>query len=165
MTLRRSTDEWGNTSISTERCPLCGHHLAEQIGLCDHVPECPAREAYAEFGVLRNGGPDHEHVRQLVAEQNDLEADAKRPLAADGGVDKPPRFPLEEIAGETEVLVRCGVALETDHCQHEGTTVSLEEPAYLDDEHRIHLPGWTPECPECGQPHDFEIDGHRVMWR
>lgn len=161
MTLESRRDEHGNTFTRVSACPLCGEGIRVQQGLCDHLPSCPARETYRRAD-LTAGEPTRSDVEAALA--RDADADAEHELVADGG-EKPARFPLEEIAGETEVFVRCGVALETDHCQHEGTTVQLEEPAYLDDAHRIHLPGWTPDCPECGQPHDFEINGHRVMYR
>lgn len=79
--------------------------------------------------------------------------------------------PLQKLEGKTEVEFQCGVATndyfdesDPEYCDHEPETVTLDEPAYLDERGRIHLPGRPVECPECGNPVEFEFDGFRVMF-
>jgi len=71
-----------------------------------------------------------------------------------------------EIVGETEVEFQCGVAAndefdesDPEFCDHEPETVTLDEPAYIDDKGNLHLPGRPSECPECGNPVEFEFNG------
>jgi hypothetical protein len=73
-----------------------------------------------------------------------------------------PLDPLAKVAGQTEVEIACAVAMDAPRgCDGWSETVDLDEPArYVDD--RITLPGFSWECPECGNPHEFEIDGIRV---
>ncbi|WP_276250573.1 hypothetical protein [Haloarcula rara] len=82
------------------------------------------------------------------------------------------RSPAEKhLAGETEVEFQCGIAAsdhidpsEPEACPHEPETIELDEPAYVDENGRIHLSGRPVECPECGQPFEFEFNGVRVMF-
>ncbi len=70
--------------------------------------------------------------------------------------------PLAEIAGETEVEVTCAIALDTPRaCDGWTGTVELDAPARCVNG-RIKLPGFDWECPECGNPSEFEVDGTRV---
>ncbi|MFD1601002.1 hypothetical protein ACFSBX_18875, partial [Halobellus rarus] len=85
-------------------------------------------------------------------------------LVADGGEY---RHPLEDIDGLEEIEVECAVAIETPdepgYCDGWSATIELDEPAEFDpDTARITLPGFNWECPECGQPHEFNVEGIRV---
>jgi hypothetical protein len=74
--------------------------------------------------------------------------------------------PLEQIAGETEVEIECTTPRhEPDLCDGWCETIELDEPAYFSvdgNRERIYLPGFSWECPECGNPHDFVIEGVEV---
>jgi len=77
--------------------------------------------------------------------------------------------PMEEkIEGETELEFQCGVAanpnLDDEVCDHEPETIELDEPAYIDENNRIHLPGRPVDCPVCGNPHEFDFNGVRVLF-
>ncbi len=70
--------------------------------------------------------------------------------------------PLAQIAGETEVEVTCAIALDTPRaCDGWTGTVELDAPARCVNG-RIKLPGFDWQCPECGNPSEFEVDGTRV---
>lgn len=78
---------------------------------------------------------------------------------------------LEDLEGRTTLTWQCGVAAsdqfdpdEPEHCDHKPEEITLDEPAYLDERGRIHLPGRPVECPECGNPVDFRYDETRVMF-
>ena len=68
--------------------------------------------------------------------------------------------PLDELVGQTYITVRC-LTPDTapEFCDGWCESYDLEEPAYKDGHEKIHLPGVTLECGECGQMHDFEING------
>ena len=74
----------------------------------------------------------------------------------------------EKLAGETEVEFQCAVAVDQPHggemCSHEPETIELDEPAYIDENGGIHVPGRPVECPDCSQPYEFEFNGVRVMF-
>jgi len=74
----------------------------------------------------------------------------------------------KHLAGETEVEFQCAVAanddLEEDVCDHEPETITLDEPAFIDDNNRIHLPGRPVDCPVCGNPHEFVFNGVWVFF-
>ncbi|QIO25490.1 hypothetical protein [Haloarcula sp. JP-L23] len=77
----------------------------------------------------------------------------------------------KHLAGETEVEFQCGVAAsdqfdpsDPEFCDHELETIELDEPAYVDEDNRIHVPGRPVECPECGQPVEFEFNEIRVLF-
>lgn len=73
--------------------------------------------------------------------------------------------PLDELVGETHIAVRCMAAeVEPEVCDGWVESYDLEEPAYKDGYGKIHFPGVTLECDDCGQMHDFEINGVRVMF-
>ncbi|CCQ34287.1 hypothetical protein HLRTI_002167 [Halorhabdus tiamatea SARL4B] len=80
------------------------------------------------------------------------------------------RDPFEKIAGETEIEWQCATAardVEFDGepiCEHDPETITLDEPAYVDDEHRLHLPGRPLDCPECGNPYEFLVNGSVVTF-
>lgn len=66
---------------------------------------------------------------------------------------------IERIAGRTSVNVECPTELADDElCGGWSETIELDEPAYIEGEY-IHLPGFEWECPECGNPHEFVVDG------
>lgn len=71
------------------------------------------------------------------------------------------RSPLADIDGMAEVEMACTIGEEdTELCDGWNETVELDAPAEHDaDEDRIHLPGFEWECPECGNPHDFIVEG------
>jgi len=70
--------------------------------------------------------------------------------------------PLAQIAGETEVEVTCSIAQDApDACDGWTGTVELDGPARCVNG-RLKLPGFDWECPECGNPSEFEVDGTRV---
>jgi len=71
---------------------------------------------------------------------------------------------LSELDGETAVEIACAVGIdEPECCDGWSETVDLSEPAAYDGEvGRIFLPGFDWECPACGQPHEFEVEGIRV---
>jgi len=82
-------------------------------------------------------------------------------LVTDGGTEHVD--PLEAIDGQTEVEIECGVVGDaTPDCDGWSETVELDEPANYTDEGRIELPGFDWECPECGNPHEFVVEGIRV---
>jgi hypothetical protein len=69
---------------------------------------------------------------------------------------------MERIAGSTEVEIECPTnEAERELCGGCSDTIELDEPAYIENEY-IHLPGFEWECPECGNPHEFVVDGIRV---
>lgn len=84
------------------------------------------------------------------------------------------RFPNryeEEIAGEETVEWQCSIAAndefdedDPEYCGHEPETLELDEPAYIDDMGLVQLPGFVPECPECGNPIDFVVNGLEVIY-
>ncbi|MFD1601008.1 DUF6884 domain-containing protein [Halobellus rarus] len=97
-----------------------------------------------------------ERVEAVSAEQSSL--------VTDGGEY---RHPLEDVDGLEEIEVECAVAIETPdkpgYCGGWRDTVELDEPAEFDpDTARVTLPGFSWECAECGQPHEFEVEGIRV---
>lgn len=70
--------------------------------------------------------------------------------------------PLAKIAGQTEVEITCAIALDAPRaCDGWTGTVELDDPArYVNS--GLKLPGFDWECPECGNPSEFEVDGTRV---
>lgn len=77
----------------------------------------------------------------------------------------------DRVAGETEVEFQCAVAAgdqfdegDFEFCTHEPESITLDDPAYRDDRGRLHFPGRPVECPECGQPMEFEFNGVRVIF-
>lgn len=69
---------------------------------------------------------------------------------------------LAELDGVESVEIECAVGLDAvDSCDGWCETIELEEPATYERE-RIYLPGFSWECPECGNPHEFEVEGIRV---
>jgi|GEM_PF-4782490 len=101
---------------------------------------------------------------------SDDETTEQTKLVTDGGQDL--KSPAEKrLAGETEVTFQCGVAAsnqfdpsDPEYCGHEPETIELDEPASVDENNRIHVPGRPVECSECGQPVEFEFNGVRVMF-
>jgi hypothetical protein len=70
--------------------------------------------------------------------------------------------PLEAVEGETEVEIACPIGEgPPGGCTGWSETVELDEPAEYSDG-TITLPGFDWECPDCGNPHEFEVDGIRV---
>lgn len=70
-----------------------------------------------------------------------------------------------KIADETHFSVRCPMnEIEPEICDGWVESVDLDDPAYIDHRGRIHLPGYVPECDECGNPHDFVVNGVRVFF-
>ena len=74
------------------------------------------------------------------------------------------RDPLADVDGLEKIDVECAVAIENpDACDGWEATIELDEPAEFNtDTARISLPGFSWECPKCGNPHEFEIEGIRV---
>lgn len=77
----------------------------------------------------------------------------------------------ERLEGETEVTFQCAVAAsdhfepdDPEYCDHEPEPIELDEPAYRDDRGKIFVPGRPVECPECGNPVEFEFNSVRVMF-
>jgi len=66
---------------------------------------------------------------------------------------------LEELAGRNTFEIECATSAnpELDICDWQ-TTLKTDEPAYITDG-RLCLPGFEWECPECGQPWEFFVDG------
>jgi len=79
VTIERREDR-GKTTIVTTACGLCGAKLRERKGMAEHLPNCPAREIFAEPRVLRDGGPDPDRVRAAIENSENAPA-----VAADGG--------------------------------------------------------------------------------
>ncbi|EMA01803.1 hypothetical protein C437_15326 [Haloarcula vallismortis ATCC 29715] len=105
-----------------------------------------------------------------LRDQFDLDDDQ---LVTDGGQDLDDfTTPAEKhLEGETEVEFQCGVAAsnhidpsDPEYCDHEPETIELDEPAYIDENNRIHVPGRPVECPECGNPVEHEFNGVRVIF-
>jgi hypothetical protein len=69
--------------------------------------------------------------------------------------------PLERIEGKQDVEIKCTTpAAEPELCDWDGEIVRLDAPAELsDDGERISLPGFDWVCPDCGNPHDFIVEG------
>ncbi|SDM50749.1 hypothetical protein SAMN04487949_1896 [Halogranum gelatinilyticum] len=81
-------------------------------------------------------------------------------LRCDGGRDEYDFFDLE---GETEIDVRCTTPCGApDLCDGWNETVELDEPAYIDENERVHFPGFEWQCPECGNPYEFVVNGVEV---
>jgi len=79
-----------------------------------------------------------------------------------GGISDPY---AERIAGETDVTWQCAVAAndefdpaDPEYCPHEPETVTLDEPASIDGDGKIQLPGRPVDCPECGNPYEFLVN-------
>lgn len=75
--------------------------------------------------------------------------------------------PLAELEGMKQVKIECMAGIQftdtDEHCDGWCAEIELDEPASYDTEtERIHLPGFSWECPECGQPHNFEVEGISV---
>ena len=77
-----------------------------------------------------------------------------------------------QIAGATTIEWQCGVAAndrfeedEPEYCDHEPETIELDEPAVVGPDGGISLPGIPGECPECGNPKEFEVNGLGVLFR
>ncbi|MFW5905288.1 MAG: hypothetical protein ACOCUO_00395 [archaeon] len=72
----------------------------------------------------------------------------------------------ERIVGESEVEIRCiASSMDLDGpeaCSHEIETVELDEPARKEGD-RIVLPGIPLDCPECGNPGGFIVNGLAVL--
>lgn len=70
-----------------------------------------------------------------------------------------------DIVGETEVDIRCLTAsMDLDGpeaCAHDTETVKLDAPARKEGD-RIILPGIPLDCPECGSPGGYIVNGHAV---
>ena len=78
----------------------------------------------------------------------------------------------ERLAGEITVEWQCGVAAydrfdpdDPEYCDHERETIELDEPAVVEPDGGISLPGFPGECPVCGNPKEFEINGLGVLIR
>jgi len=70
--------------------------------------------------------------------------------------------PLEAVDSKIEVEIECAVAIDAPRvCDGWCETIELDEPADYTGQ-IIELPGFDWECPECGNPHEFEIEGTRV---
>jgi len=71
--------------------------------------------------------------------------------------------PLKAVEGMETVTIACGVGVNdrVDECDGWESQVELDEPATFEDG-KIYLPGFYWECPECGNPHEFEVEGIRV---
>ena len=74
----------GKRLVVTTACGLCGTPLRDRQGMADHLPHCPVREIYAEYGALQDGGPDPERVLQAIHADHH-ESDGTPTVAADGG--------------------------------------------------------------------------------
>lgn len=64
---------------------------------------------------------------------------------------------LDQLEGRTQLHVECGTSASGYDFCHYQETVELDEPAYLADDLLV-LPGFTWECPDCGQPFEFRIN-------
>jgi len=81
-------------------------------------------------------------------------------LVTDGGAEYDD--PLEAVDGETEVEIECAVGIHAPRdCDGWCETVELDEPADYTGQF-LKLPGFNWECPECGNPNEFEVEGIRV---
>lgn len=69
---------------------------------------------------------------------------------------------IEDVAGSEFVEVECTTPRGAPElCDGWGEIIELDEPAYVEDE-RLYLPGFSWECPDCGQPYEFRVDGVEV---
>lgn len=85
--------------------------------------------------------------------------DVSKPVATDGGRDSD----FFDLDGETEIHVECTTPrAEPDLCDGWDETIALDEPAYIDDDERVHFPGFEWQCPDCGNPHNFVVNGVEV---
>lgn len=70
------------------------------------------------------------------------------------------RDPFDKLAGKTHISVRCMIQdIEPEYCDGWCESYDLDNPTYTDGYDELHLPGLQLECGECGQMHDFEING------
>lgn len=69
---------------------------------------------------------------------------------------------LADLDGLEVVEIECAVASEdSGACDGWAEDFELDSPARYESE-RIYLPGFGWECPECGNPHEFNVEGIRV---
>lgn len=91
MTLERRTDAFGNLSVVTTSCALCGEPLAEQQGMKDHLggaEPCPARDVYAAFGALSLSEAELSRRLQNALEDQQVDATAQRQEASAKNVEQ-----------------------------------------------------------------------------
>lgn len=79
---------------------------------------------------------------------------------------------FERISGKKTVEWQCAVAAndrfdpdDPEYCDHEPETAELDEPARVSPDGEISVPGIPGECPECGNPKEFEVNGLGVIFR
>lgn len=79
--------------------------------------------------------------------------------------------PYDALLGEKVVTWQCGVAAndiwdesDPEFCDHDPEEIELEEPAYQGDDGKLYVPGRPTECPECGNPHEFEFNGVNLVF-
>lgn len=121
-----------------------------------------ARAALIEYALETSNDELAQDLRDWVVEI--CKRDHVRP---DGShVDRYER----ELLGEQTVTFQCGVAAnpqfdesDGEYCDHEPEEIELDEPAYREDG-QIFVPGRPSQCPECGNPHDFEFNGLTVVF-
>ncbi|WP_254271116.1 hypothetical protein [Haloarcula marina] len=114
--------------------------------------------------------PNGLRITPQGGESVEFEVETEPEIRTDGG----PQFetPAEKhLVGEANVEFQCAVAAndQFDHpnpefCDHEPETVTLDDPAYVDGNGNIHVPGRPVECPECGNPHEFVFNGVWVFF-
>lgn len=122
----------------------------------DPCDECFANhEPFCGGLVVRStsGGGDKFHrPRREVETDTDAEV-----LVADGG------YSFFDLDGEAEIHVECTTPrAEPDLCDGWDETIELDEPAFIDEDERVHFPGFDWQCPDCGNPYEFVINGVEV---
>lgn len=72
----------------------------------------------------------------------------------------------EPLRGAEEVELTCQTPdYEPELCSGWSGTVELDYRAHLSPEGFLVLPGvGCPECPECGNPHDFRVNDVEVFY-
>jgi len=116
------------------------------------------------FEALEDSDDEADHLVETHQEQTDHEVACEPVDGMAKIVTWDHENPLAELQGETEVEVECGVAGDSHiACDGWSEIVELVEPAEFDLENEtISLPGFDWECPVCGNPSEFVVEGTRV---
>ena len=134
----------------------------------DHKPGTPNREFYPVLNERHLTADGCEVINENLEEfevsikpyGEEVETYRVSVAMADGGSEY--ADPLEAVDGETELEIECAVAIDAPRaCDGWCETIELDEPADYTGQ-IIELPGFDWECHECGNPHEFEIEGIRV---
>jgi len=116
------------------------------------------------FEALEDGDDEAERLVEIHEDETDHEVVSERVDEMAKIVTRDHPNPLADLHGETKIEVECGTTGDAQiECDGWSETIELDEPAVFDLENeKISLPGFGWECPECGNPHEFVVEGTRV---